>query len=233
MTDRRAALAAGLAAVERRIETACWAAGRNRSDLTLVVVTKHFPASDVEVLRALGVTDMGENRDQEASEKFAGLAERGRLTLHFVGQVQTNKAAHVASYADVVHSVDRQRLVVALDGGAARAGRRLRCLIQVGLEEEALGRGGAAPDAAVALADAVAASEHLDLAGVMAVAPIGADPKVAFARLGEVAAGIRQAHPNAVWISAGMSGDLEAAIGAGATHLRVGTAILGTRASLR
>ncbi len=232
MTDRREELSAGLEAVENRILAACAAAGRDRSEITLVVVTKHFPSADVELLRGLGVTDVGENRDQEAAEKFAHLRDREDLTLHFVGQVQTNKAGHVASYADVVHSVDRQRLVTALDRGAERAGRRVRCLVQIALDDE-VGRGGVPAGSARAVADAVAEASHLDLGGVMAVAPLGADPAAAFTRLREVATGIRADHPEASWVSAGMSGDLEAAIGAGATHLRVGTAILGTRLSLR
>ena len=232
MTSRREELATALATVESRIGSACVTAGRDRAEVTLVVVTKHFPASDVTILRELGVTDVGENRDQEAAEKFATLPGRQALTLHFVGQVQTNKAGRVASYADVVHSVDRARLVTALDRGADRAARRVRCLVQVALED-ASGRGGVPPAGARALADAVADAPHLDLVGVMAVAPLGADAAAAFARLAEVAAGIRADHPDASWVSAGMSADLEQAVRAGATHLRVGTAILGTRLSLR
>ncbi len=231
MTGRREQLASALAGVESRIAGACAAAGRDRADVTLVVVTKHFPASDLTILQELGVRDVGENRDQEAAEKFAALPGRQALTLHFVGQVQTNKAGRVASYADVVHSVDRERLVTALDRGADRAGRSLRCLVQVALDG-ASGRGGVAPEGARAVADALAEATHLDLVGVMAVAPLGADPAAAFARLAEVAAGIRADHPDASWVSAGMSGDLEQAVRAGATHLRVGTAILGTRPSL-
>lgn len=231
MTARVEELRAGLARVEARIAGACARAGRDRDEVTLVVVTKRFPASDVEILADLGVRHIGENKDQEAASKVAALTVRDRLTVHFVGQLQTNKAGSVARYADVVHSVDRPRLVAALDRGADAAGRRLDVLLQVGLDDGAPGRGGAAPADVAGLADLVGSSGHLTLRGVMAVAPLGADPALAFARLREVAAGLRAAHPEATWVSAGMSGDLEAAVAAGATHLRVGTAILGSRPS--
>jgi PLP dependent protein len=236
--DRRAALRTGLDATVRRIDDACMAAGRPRKEVHLVVVTKFFPASDVRLLAELGVTDVGENRDQEAGAKLEELGGlRERLRVHFIGQLQTNKAASVAGYADVVHSVDRPRLVAALDKGAARHERRLEVLVQVDLggctDGTATGRGGAAPEHVLRLADAIAGARQLRLRGVMAVAPLGADPRRAFARLREVAAGIRAEHPLADWISAGMSGDLEAAVAEGATHLRVGSAILGSRPPLR
>lgn len=230
--DRAAQLRAGLDAVESRIARACADAGRDRADVQLVVVTKFFPADDVCLLAAQGVTHIGENRDQEARDKVGSLvaAVRDGLTVHFIGQLQTNKVASVASYADVVHSVDRPRLVGALDRAAGSAGRTLGALIQVDLDgDDGAGRGGVPPAGAAELADAVAACENLNLRGVMAVAPLGAEPAPVFARLREVAAGIRSQHPQASWISAGMSGDLEAALAHGATHLRVGSAILGSR----
>ncbi|HET8601876.1 MAG TPA: YggS family pyridoxal phosphate-dependent enzyme [Segeticoccus sp.] len=233
---RTAELRSRLTEVCDRIDRACMTSRRDPAEVHLVVVTKYFPSSDVRALASLGVADIGENRDQEAAEKIAELADlRGRLTVHFIGQLQTNKASSVAGYADVVHSVDRPKLVRALDKGAARAGRRLAALVQVDLrdQESGGGRGGASPEQAAALADAVADSEHLVLRGVMAVAPLGADPAPGFARLREVADGIRARHPQANWISAGMSGDLEAAVAHGATHLRVGSAILGSRPPLR
>ncbi len=231
MTPRRDELAARLAAVRERVSAACAAVGR-RDEPTLVAVTKFFPASDVDLLVELGVTDIGENRDQEASEKVDALAHRDRLTVHFIGQLQSNKAASVARYADVVHSLDRAKLVAALDRGAARHGRTLDVLVQVGLDGGA-GRGGAAPDEVAGLADAVAAAEHLRLRGLMAVAPLGEPARPAFARLRALSDGLRSAHPDASWISAGMSGDLEEAVAEGATHLRVGSAILGSRESHR
>ena len=231
---RRAEIAANLDRVEARIAAACRAAGRDRAEVTLVAVTKTFPADDVGHLAALGVREVGENRAADAAEKVAACREAGLtdLTWHFVGQVQTNKAALVAGCCDVVHSVDRARLVTALDKGAAAAGRRLRALVQVDLAGTD-GRGGAAPTDVPAIAAAVAEAEHLDLAGVMAVAPLDEDPGEAFGRLAEVAEALRREHPGAVVVSAGMSGDLEEAVARGATHLRVGTALLGSRPPLR
>ncbi|GAB3874841.1 YggS family pyridoxal phosphate-dependent enzyme [Terrabacter terrigena] len=230
-------LRTNLAAVNARIERGCADAGRDPDEVTLVVVTKYFPASDVLLLHRLGVRHFGENRDQEAGEKFRAarhaLAEAGEseLTLHFIGQLQSNKAGHVAGYSDVVQSVDRSKLVSALDRGAHAVDRRLRLLLQVSLDGDTA-RSGVLPEAAADLADEVAGRELLSLKGVMAVAPLGADPDEAFARLRAVADGIRARHPDADWLSAGMSADLEAGLRHGATHLRVGTAILGSRPSL-
>ena len=233
---RRAEIAANLARVEERIAAACADAGRDRGELTLVAVTKTFPATDVGHLAALGVRDVGENRDQEAAAKVAACRDAGveGLVWHFVGQLQRNKAGSVATYADVVHSVDRLRLVPALDRAAGAAGRRIAALVQVDLRDEPSddGRGGAAPTEVAELAAAVAAADRLVLGGVMAVAPVDADPDAAFARLAEVATRVRRDHPDAVVVSAGMSGDLEAAVRHGATHLRVGSALLGSRPPL-
>ncbi|MFC9974024.1 YggS family pyridoxal phosphate-dependent enzyme [Spirillospora sp. NPDC127200] len=227
---RRAELAANLADVRDRIAAACAAAGRDPAEVTLVAVTKTFPASDVRLLAGLGLDQVAENRDQEAAPKAAATADLP-LTWHFVGQLQTNKAASVAGYADVVQSVDRARLVRALDRAAGRAGRTLRCLVQVALDE-AEGRGGAAPREVPELAAQIDGAAHLELGGVMAVAPLGADPAPAFARLAAIAADLRDAHPSATAVSAGMSGDLEQAIACGATHVRVGTALLGGRRAI-
>ena len=241
MTARIEELREGLAAVHDRIAAACATAGRDPAEVTLVVVTKFFPPADVEALAGLGVTDIGENKDQEAAGKVAELpaAVRERLAVHFVGQLQTNKARSVARYADTVHSVDRPRLVRALDKAvrAARdAGERtsyLPVLVQVDLGEgEQAGRGGVHPDDVRELAEEIAGTEHLELRGVMAVAPRGLDEKGtrrAFERLLAHAAEVQQISPQATWVSGGMSGDLEAAVAAGATHLRVGSAILGSR----
>ena len=225
--SRRDELAANLAAVRERIAVAAAAAGRNPAEITLIAVTKTWPASDVQLLSELGVTDVGENRDQEAAPKHAECAGLP-LRWHFIGQVQRNKAASIASYADVVHSVDRVVLVDALDQHAGRQGRRLSALVQVALDDAA-GRGGVPVEQVPELAAAVDAAEWLTLGGVMAVAPLGVDPDAAFARLAAVAAEVRRAHPEAAVVSAGMSGDLDAAIRHGATHLRVGTALLGHR----
>jgi pyridoxal phosphate enzyme (YggS family) len=226
---RRAEIAAGLAAVDERVRRACAAAGRDPADVTVIVVTKTFGASDIRLLADLGVRDIGENRDQEAAAKAAECADLG-LTWHFVGQLQTNKARSVVKYASVVHSVDRRRLVDALARAAATQGRRTGCLVQVSLSAgPAPGRGGAAWTNVLDLADAIAVADHLRLLGVMAVAPPEADPTAAFGHLVQMAAAVQARHAGANWISAGMSDDLEHAIAAGATHLRVGSAILGQR----
>jgi pyridoxal phosphate enzyme (YggS family) len=229
---RREELASALAAVEGRLAAACAAAGRAREDVRLVAVSKTRPASDVALLAELGVTDVGENKDQEASTKAAEverlLAGERTVRWHFVGQVQRNKARRIASYATVVHSVDRLALVPALSAGAVRAGRALDVLLQVSLSDEA-GRGGVPVDQLPALADAAADAPALRLAGVMGVAPLGEDPAPAFARLAACAQELRRQHPGAEQVSAGMSGDLEQAVANGATLVRVGTALFGPR----
>ncbi|MER7206067.1 YggS family pyridoxal phosphate-dependent enzyme [Streptosporangium sp. NPDC000239] len=216
-----------MAVVEATITEACKAAGRTREELTLVAVSKTYPASDVRLLASLGVRNVGENRDQEASAKARECADLG-LTWHFIGQLQTNKVRSVVGYADVVHSVDRPRLVTALSHEAVRAGREITCLVQVALDDDP-GRGGVVPAQVTTLADAVAEAGGIRLGGVMAVAPLGQEPGRAFARLREIAEAVRADHPEAVVISAGMSGDLAEAVANGATHLRVGTALLGRR----
>jgi len=183
----------------------------------------------VRLLSELGVWDVGENRDQEAAPKAAQCADLApRLTWHFIGQLQTNKAASVVHYAGVVHSVDRLRLVRALGAGARKAGRVITCLVQVSLDRDEA-RGGVPEPELAGIADAVAAEEGLVLGGVMAMAPFDEPAAQAFAPLPRIAAAVRAAHPGAVIVSAGMSGDLEEAISAGATHVRVGTALLGGR----
>lgn len=233
---RRAELEASLAAVQERVARACEAAGRSAAEVTLVVVTKTFPVTDVDLLAGLGVRDVGEARAQELRAKQDSAAVPADLRWHFLGRLQRNKARAVGSAADVVHSLDDPRLVAPLARGAEtrreqRPGHVLRCFVQVSLDRDP-GRGGAPVDAVPALCDEVAAAGTLELAGLMAVAPQGEDPAVAFARLMAVSADVRTSHPSASAVSAGMSGDLEAAVSAGATHLRVGAAVLGSRPAL-
>ncbi|WP_406470219.1 YggS family pyridoxal phosphate-dependent enzyme [Streptomyces hirsutus] len=242
MTERREELAANLADVEERITAACAAAGRGREEVTLIVVTKTFPASDVRILSELGVRHVAENRDQDAAPKAAACADLP-LRWHFVGQLQTNKVRSVAGYADFVQSVDRSRLVTALSKEAVRNGRELGCLIQVALDadEPATGggrgeRGGVAPDGVAELARLVAGAEGLRLDGLMTVAPLTGEyagrQQAAFERLMDLSTDLRAAHPAANMVSAGMSADLEQAVAAGATHVRVGSAVLGVRPRL-
>jgi PLP dependent protein len=229
MTARADVLAANLDVVRRRIAAACAEAGRPEDDVSLVVVTKFFPASDVRLLAELGVTDIGENRHQEAQDKARECRDLP-VRWHFIGGLQSNKAAAVAAYADVVESLDRVKLVTPLNRGAHQRSGEVDVLLQVSLDPPGVeGRSGAEPGDLEALAAEVERAGMLRLRGLMAVAPLGADPAAAYARLAEVHAGFVAGHPGATWLSAGMSGDLEAAVVAGATHVRLGTAVLGTR----
>jgi pyridoxal phosphate enzyme (YggS family) len=234
MTETRLdELRRGLASVQRRIAYAAQSAGRSPDDVTLIVVTKTFPTSDVRLLASLGVHDIGESRHQEAVAKHQECAD---LTLrwHFVGRLQSNKATAVARYASAVHSVDRLALVGKLADGATRSDRRVDCLIQVNLHRhERRATGGASVSDLEPLADSIMSAGGLALRGLMAVAPLGADPAEAFERLAELSQRLQLAHREATWISAGMSGDLEAAVLHGATHVRVGSAVLGARPLLR
>ncbi|MER6009173.1 YggS family pyridoxal phosphate-dependent enzyme [Streptomyces bluensis] len=238
MKDRKTQLAVNLATVEDRIAAACAAAGRKREEVTLIVVTKTYPASDVRILSELGVRHVAENKDQDAAPKAAECSDLP-LTWHFVGQLQTNKVRSVVRYADVVQSVDRSRLVTALSKEAERAGREVGCLIQVALDAEESGRGergGVGPGGIEELGDLVASSPGLRLDGLMTVAPLtgpyAGRQQAAFDRLMDLSTVLRRAHPAATMVSAGMSADLEQAVAAGATHVRVGTAVLGVRPRL-
>ncbi|MEU2165936.1 YggS family pyridoxal phosphate-dependent enzyme [Streptomyces sp. NPDC019208] len=238
MTDRRTELAENLARVEERIASACAAAGRKREEVTLIVVTKTYPASDVRLLHELGVRHVAENKDQEAAPKAAACSDLS-FTWHFVGQLQTNKARSVAGYADIVQSVDRLKLVRALSAAAVRAERELGCLVQVALDAESGrqgDRGGVAPDGIGELAAAVDEAPGLRLDGLMTVAPLSGPyagrQQAAFERLMEFSSRLRADRPAANMVSAGMSADLEQAVAAGATHVRVGTAVLGVRPRL-
>ncbi|MFD3923833.1 YggS family pyridoxal phosphate-dependent enzyme [Streptomyces sp. NPDC058595] len=238
MTDRASELAENLHKVEARIASACASAGRDRDEVTLIVVTKTYPATDVRLLSELGVRHVAENRDQDAAPKAAACADLS-LTWHFVGQLQTNKVRSVVGYADVVQSVDRPKLVSALSAAAVRAEREVGALIQVALDADSGARGergGVAPDGVEELATAVAAAPGLRLDGLMTVAPLAGPyanrEQAAFERLLELSSLLRADHPAANMVSAGMSADLEAAVAAGATHVRVGTAVLGVRPRL-
>ncbi|MFD3993744.1 YggS family pyridoxal phosphate-dependent enzyme [Streptomyces sp. NPDC058548] len=238
MTDRTSELAENLARVEARIAAACAAAGRPREEVTLVVVTKTYPASDVRILHGLGVRHVAENRDQDAAPKAAACADLD-LTWHFVGQLQTNKVRSVVGYADVVQSVDRLKLVSSLSAAAEKEGRELGCLLQVALDAESGergDRGGVASDGIEELAAAVDAAPGLRLDGLMTVAPLSGPyagrQRAAFDRLMDLSTALRATRPAANMVSAGMSADLEEAVAAGATHVRVGTAVLGVRPKL-
>jgi pyridoxal phosphate enzyme (YggS family) len=236
MSDRWQEIADNLAGVRKRITTACEDAGRGEGEVTLTVVTKFFPVSDVRILADLGIEHVGENRHQEAEQKAADTTDLD-LRWHFVGTLQSNKAAAVAAYADVVESVDRAKVVTGLSKGARQRDTAVDCLVQVDFEPPsgsgAQRRGGARPADVVPLAERLAAANGLRLRGVMTVAPLGQEPVASFERLVELSGQVRKIDPAATWISAGMSGDLEAAIRSGATHVRIGSAVLGRRPSIK
>ncbi len=237
MSERADELVAALAAVRERIAAACSAAGRDPSGVRLLTITKTFPAADVALLADLGLSGFGEARDQEAVPKvaeLAGLRPGAGPRWEMVGRLQRNKARSVARWAHAVQSVDSPRLAEALGRAAVaadEAGERsgpLRVLVQASIDGDT-GRGGCPLPALGALADSVASTDGLQLAGVMAIAPLGKEPDEAFATLAGSAARIRRDHPAATELSAGMSGDLEAGIRHGSTCVRVGTALLGGR----
>ena len=237
MQERRAELEGRLAAVRERIAAACAAAGRHPDQVELMAVTKTVAAADVAVLLDLGLTLFGENRAQEAGAKVAEVAALrpgANPRWHFIGGLQRNKARAVVAWADRVESVDSVRLADALDRAAARAcdeGRRtgpLPVLLQYSVDGDPE-RGGVARDGLLALADHVAGCGALRLDGLMAVAPLDADPETAFADIADAAARLRSAHPAASALSAGMSGDLEVAIRHASGVVRVGTALVGYR----
>lgn len=242
-SGRVAEISAALDSVRSRLTAACAAAGRPASAVTLLPVTKFFPASDARILYELGCREFGESREQEAIAKvaeFAAAAAGGAIDgadpvrWHMIGQLQRNKARSVAKWAYAIHSVDSARLADALDRAALdalSAGDRaapLRVLIQVSLDADPT-RGGIALDELPALAARIATADGLELAGLMAVPPLGSDADEQFARLHEVHRTVLESHPHAVELSAGMTGDLKAAVRHGSTCVRVGTALLGSR----
>lgn len=224
MTDT--SLADRLAMVRAGIGEAARSAGRSADELTLIVVTKFHPEGLVRELLELGVTDLGENRHQEASAKAAALAGTA-ARWHFIGQLQSAKAKAVAEYASAIHSVDRDSLVTALAGA-----RPVDCFIQVNLSGDP-GRGGVDEAGLEALTARVLGTDSLRLRGIMAVAPLDEEPASAFARLRILSERLRELAPRATEISAGMSHDYAAAIREGATHLRIGSAITGNRPTPR
>lgn len=226
MVDVDPHLADRLAQVDARVADAARRAGRDADRITRIVVTKFHPVALVEQLAALGVRDVGENRQQELSSKVA--AAQAPVRWHFIGQAQANKARAIRAAASIVHSIDRVRIADAFDSAGDPAGEPLDVLLQVNLTTDE-GRGGAQPSGLEALAEHVSGCRTLRLRGVMAVAPLDEEPASAFERLAGFAARVRSVAPDANWISAGMTADFPEAIRFGATHLRIGSAITGPR----
>lgn len=223
MVEGESALALRLSRVRSEISAAATAAGREPDEITTIVVTKFHPASLIRELAELGVTNVGENRLQDAAPKAAELSELD-LTWHFIGQLQSNKVRSVLEFARVVQSVDRETLVGAMNA----VGKPVDVFIQLNLTSDP-NRGGVAPSDLEALAGQVLESGTLRLRGVMAVAPLDEEPRRAFARVREASDRLLTLAPEASALSMGMSGDFVDAIAEGATHLRIGTAITGNR----
>ena len=223
------ALAERLARVDASIADAVREAGRDPAEVTPIVVTKFHPASLVRELAGLGIVDVGENRQQEASEKSAELADLG-LRWHFIGQLQSKKARQVVGFATAVHSLDRLSLVTALGSALAarERGTTVDGFIQVNLTDDAA-RGGVRPGDLDAFAESVLATDGIRLRGLMAVAPLDAEPRAAFEAVRLLGERLRTVAPEAAALSMGMSGDYREAVLEGATHLRIGTAITGNR----
>ena len=220
MSVRKAEIARNLQEVKERIIGAAKSVNRDPNEIELIVVTKTFPISDIEILRDLGETNFGENRDQEAGPK----AEIISATWHFQGQIQSNKIKSICQWADVIHSISSEKEILKF----AQSERKHQLFLQVSLDGQ-VGRGGANPADLAQLADLVNESNNLELLGLMAVAPLGVEPMKAFADLAQINQGFAGQFPNSKFLSAGMSGDFEAAIKYGATHIRVGSSILGSR----
>ena len=224
--DRKEELASSLSDVESRIQEAASRASRKKDDVTLVVVTKTYPVSDVQILHQLGVTHFGENRSAEGLEKSALVSAH----WHFQGQIQSNKIAAISSWAHTVHSLDDLSHVAKFDRAVGEIpGKRLSVFLQISLDGDT-SRAGVAGDELLALGHAISSTKYLDLAGLMVVPPVQAEPEEAFSEVAELAHHFRQEFPSAQSLSAGMSGDYEIAITHGATHIRVGSQILGPRA---
>jgi pyridoxal phosphate enzyme (YggS family) len=220
MTTRKAEIAGNLQEVKERIKIAAQSINRDPAEIELIVVTKTFPISDIEILRDLGELNFGENRDQEAGPKAQAIP----ATWHFQGQIQSNKIKSICEWADVIHSISSEKEILKF----AQSARKHQLFLQVSLDGQA-GRGGASRSDLAQLADLVNESNNLELLGLMAVAPLGTEPEKAFADLAQINQGFKSQFPNSKYLSAGMSGDFEAAIKFGATHIRVGSSILGSR----
>ena len=229
MSNRLSEIQSNLEIIQARIESACTVAGRDISEITLIAVTKTYPAGDVDLLKQLGIENVGENRDQEASAKK--LEVKSEFKWHFIGQLQSNKAKSVVNYADLIHSVDRWSLAKEIQKSAQGKDKVQQVLIQVDLDQSGPDptRGGIWPAELRELAQLINQASHLELMGLMSVAPLGEKPELAFARLKEIRVDFLKENPGAQILSAGMSDDLESAILHGATHLRIGSALLGER----
>lgn len=225
--DRKEELSRSLADVQARVLDAAARASRKAEEITLVAVTKTYPVSDVEILHQLGVTHFGENRSAEGLEKSSLVSAH----WHFQGQIQSNKIAAISSWAHTVHSLDDLSHVAKFDRAVGEIPKkRLNIFIQISLDGDT-SRAGVRGDDLVALGQLISSTKNLDLVGLMVVPPVQAEPEKAFSEVAEIAQRFRNEFPMAQSLSAGMSGDYEIAIAHGTTHIRVGSQILGPRAT--
>ena len=217
-----------LTEVNQRINIAAKKVSRSVDEITLITVTKTFPTSDIEILYQIGLRDFGENRDQEASKKVTNLPKD--IRWHFQGQIQSNKLKSITSWASCIHSVDQLRyaqLISQLIGDA-----KMPIFIQVSLDKTSKNRAGVEPDELIKMATQVSELPGISLQGLMAVAPLDMAAELAFTKLAKIREVFLTSFPTAKSLSIGMSGDYETAIEYGATHIRIGSSILGNRASI-
>ena len=224
MKSRAEEISTALKGVEQRISAAAISAGRSQSEITLISVTKTYPASDVAILQSLGVTNFGENRSEEGIEKSAQVAG----IWHFQGQVQSRKLRDIASWASFIHSIDSSDHAEKLSRICAELDKEISIFLQLSLDG-AVGRGGVAASEVIALAEKVSDLPNIKLAGLMCVPPVTYEHQRAFSEIAKIHQGFIASFPTANLLSAGMSSDFEVAIAHGATHIRVGSQILGSR----
>ena len=223
--ERKAEIVANLNQVKERIAGAAAKVGKDPADIQLIAVTKTFPISDLQYLYELGVRDFGENRDQEASEKVGQLP--ADINWHFQGQIQSNKLKSITSWASYIHSIDQLKYAKMVSEFAGDQCKSI--FLQVSLDQVPESRGGVDPIKLIELANGITQFANLNLMGLMAVAPLEENTDQAFSRLAQIHSNFKESFPNAKYLSAGMSGDYETAILHGATHLRIGSSILGNR----
>ncbi|MFM8965509.1 MAG: YggS family pyridoxal phosphate-dependent enzyme [Actinomycetota bacterium] len=199
------------------------------SSATLIVVTKTFPVSDVEILYELGERNFGENRDEEGSEKSEALPPDA--IWHFQGNLQSNKIRSLVGWADFIHSLDNQSHAKKINEAASSLGKSQKVFLQVNLDSGTgnENRSGIDPNNFEEFSEFLISLNNLELVGVMGVAPLGKDPAPGFELLYELSLRLRTKKSSASFISAGMSGDYPIALRFGATHIRIGSSILGSR----
>ncbi len=227
--SRKDQILSNLESVKEKISAAAQAAGRSPSEITLIAVTKTFPVSDLEILYELGVRNFGENRDQEAAPKVGVLP--ADITWHFQGGIQSNKLKSISNWASVIHSVDKFKYAQMISQFSV--GKTKEIFIQVSLDTLPQSREGVDPADLMQLAEQIMSLPNLQVKGLMAVAPLDQPTEQAFVRLQQIQQRFIQLYPAASSLSSGMSGDYELAISLGATHVRIGSSILGNRSPIK